>query len=84
MDYVDHIGGTAGRRGKKIATTAIARRLLTRAYHLLTDVSAASSPPTPPPAIPAPARDGPPHREGRQAPGKLAFSHEPALPRSMT
>ena len=27
----------ARRRGKKIATTAIARKLLTRAYHLLTD-----------------------------------------------
>jgi hypothetical protein len=27
----------AGRRGKKIATTAIARKLLTRVYHLLTD-----------------------------------------------
>ena len=29
----------AHRRGKKIATTAIARKLLTRAYHLLTDAS---------------------------------------------
>lgn len=27
------------RRGKKIATTAIARKLLTRAYHLLTDTN---------------------------------------------
>ena len=27
----------ARRRGKKIATTAVARKLLTRAYHLLTD-----------------------------------------------
>jgi transposase len=34
----------ARRRGKKIATTAIARRLLTRAYHLLTDASAAGAP----------------------------------------
>jgi transposase len=25
------------RRGKKIVTTAVARKLLTRAYHLLTD-----------------------------------------------
>jgi transposase len=32
----------AHRRGKKIATTAIARRLLTRAYHLLRAVQAAS------------------------------------------
>ena len=27
----------AKRRGKKIATTAVARKLLTRAWHLLTD-----------------------------------------------
>ena len=27
----------ARRRGKKIATTAVARKLLTRAWHLLTD-----------------------------------------------
>jgi hypothetical protein len=27
----------AARRGKKIATTAVARKLLTRAYHLLVD-----------------------------------------------
>ena len=36
--------GTARRRGKKIATTAVARKLLTRAYHLLTDASAAGAP----------------------------------------
>jgi transposase len=32
----------ARRRGKKIATTAVARKLLTRAYHLLTDPAAAA------------------------------------------
>ncbi len=32
--------GIARRRGKKIATTAIARKLLTRAWHLLTDAEA--------------------------------------------
>ncbi len=32
--------GIAQRRGKKIATTAIARKLLTRAWHLLTDAEA--------------------------------------------
>jgi transposase len=37
----------AQRRGKKIATTAVARKLLTRAWHLLTD---AEHPPAPPPA----------------------------------
>ena len=36
----------ARRRGKKIATTAVARKLLTRAWHLLTDAetTAASQP----------------------------------------
>jgi transposase len=38
----------AKRRGKKIATTAVARKLLTRAWHLLADAerAAASQPPT--------------------------------------
>jgi transposase len=39
----------AKRRGKKIATTAIARKLATRAWHLLTDAGHAA---TPPPAAP--------------------------------
>ena len=34
----------ARRRGKKIATTAIARKLLTRAYHLLTGASSGGAP----------------------------------------
>ncbi len=38
--------GTARRRGKKIATPAVARKLLTRAWHLLTDAG---------PAVPQPA-----------------------------
>jgi hypothetical protein len=59
----------ARRRGKKIATTAIARKLLTRAYHLLTDASSGGAPS---------------QQEGRHAPGELAKPHEPALPRSMT
>jgi transposase len=58
----------ARRRGKKIATTAIARKLLARAYHLLTDAASGGTKPG----------------GGRQAPGELAFSHEPAMPRSMT
>ncbi len=32
------------RRGKKIATTAVARKLLTRAYHLLQDAADTSAP----------------------------------------
>ena len=34
----------AKRRGKKIATTAVARRLLTRAWHLLTDAERVAAP----------------------------------------
>jgi hypothetical protein len=34
----------ARRRGTKIATTAIARKLLTRAYHLLTDAASGGAP----------------------------------------
>ena len=41
----------AKRRGKKIATTAIARKLATRAWHLLTDTEPAAAPP------PCPAPD---------------------------
>ncbi len=33
----------AKRRGKKIATTAVARKLLTRAWHLLTDADRAAA-----------------------------------------
>ena len=34
----------ARRRGKKIATTAVARKLVTRAYHLLTDAASGGVP----------------------------------------
>jgi transposase len=37
----------ARRRGKKIATTAIARKLLTRAYHLLADAASGGAPTSP-------------------------------------
>ncbi len=48
----------AKRRGKKIATTAIARKLLTRAWHLLTDAQRAPAPQATAtaPAPPTPAR----------------------------
>jgi hypothetical protein len=39
-DFAAGYQRTAHRRGKKIATTAIARKLLTRAYHLLMDAEA--------------------------------------------
>jgi transposase len=42
-DFAAGYQAIARRRGKKIATTAIARKLLTRAYHLLTDAHAAAT-----------------------------------------
>jgi transposase len=39
----------ANRRGKKIATTAIARKLAARAWHLLADAGHAAAPPPPTP-----------------------------------
>ncbi|MFJ2191548.1 IS110 family transposase [Kitasatospora sp. NPDC087861] len=67
----------ARRRGKKIATTAVARKLLTRAYHVLRAAHDEQ----------APSRRRPQDRkrQGRpHAPGALAKSHETAPPRSMT
>jgi transposase len=46
-DFAASYQAIARRRGKKIATTAIARRLLTRAYHLLIDAQAAPQPAQP-------------------------------------
>lgn len=43
-DFAPAYEGIARRRGKKIATTAIARKLLTRAYHLLTDAGTGGEP----------------------------------------
>jgi transposase len=73
---------TARRRGKKIATTAIARKLLTRAWHLLADAEQDRQHATV--TAPAAGQDAPQAGRGRQAPGELAKSHEPATPRSMT
>src|SRR6266516_1095789 len=42
-DFAASYQAIARRRGKKIATTAIARKLLTRAYHLLTDAEHAAA-----------------------------------------
>ena len=42
----------AKRRGKKIATIAIARKLLTRAWHLLHDLEPADAGPPRPPRRP--------------------------------
>jgi transposase len=43
-DFAASYQDIARRRGKKIATTAIARKLATRAYHLLTDASSDGAP----------------------------------------
>ena len=43
-DFAASYAAIARRRGKKIATTAIARKLLTRAWHLLTDAQATPAP----------------------------------------
>lgn len=43
-DFAATYTAMARRRGKKIATTAVARKLLTRAYHLLTDAEARDVP----------------------------------------
>ena len=82
-DFAASYQAIARRRGKKIATTAIARKLLTRAWHLLTDAERAASPAATTSA-PGSRHGAVTSREGRQAPGELAFSHEPATPRSMT
>ena len=52
----------AQRRGKKIATTAIARKLITRAWRLRTDAEHAAAPPpaAPPTAARRPTPEGPP------------------------
>ena len=49
-EFAATYSGIAKRRGKKIATIAIARKLLTRAWHLLADMPATDT--TPPPRRP--------------------------------
>jgi hypothetical protein len=61
----------AARRGKQIATTAIARKLLTRAWHLLTTAAITGPTASPPPRLP---------REGAPSPGRARQVHEPAHP----
>ena len=67
-DYAATYQAIARRRGKKIATTAIARKLLARAWHLLTDAERtaglhATTTSAPPP------RDAATDREGSPGPG---------------
>ena len=62
-----HPRGIAKRRGKKIAT--IARKLLTRAYHLLASMQATTAST---PAASAASAAAAPKTGGRQAPGTFA------------
>ncbi len=66
------------KRRKKIATTAVARKLITRAWHLLTDTE---HPAAPPPATPQTAARWQ-ARRGSPSPGELVDHPEPAPPRS--
>jgi transposase len=50
-EFADTFQAIARRRGKKIGTTAVARELLTRVWHLLTDAGLAVPQPA---AAPAP------------------------------
>jgi hypothetical protein len=70
----------AARRGKKIATTAVARKLLTRSYHLLAEPPGQTTTDN----RTCVARDaGPPtDREGHQARARSLQRHEPAIGRS--
>jgi transposase len=81
-DFAATYQAIARRRGKKIATTAIARKLLARAWHLLADAGNTATPQQPGHAHPA--RAAITSRRDHQAPGELAKTHEPATPRSMT
>ncbi|HLQ55443.1 MAG TPA: IS110 family transposase [Streptosporangiaceae bacterium] len=67
-DFAASYQAIARRRGKKIATTAIARKLLARAWHLLADAertashqaTATTSAAAPPAGMPATSREGSP------------------------
>jgi transposase len=83
-DFAASYAAIARRRGKKIATTAIARKLLTRAYHLLTDAQITAPPAAATTPAPGPASARLQTERRSPAPGELAKPHEPATPRSMT
>jgi transposase len=71
-DFAASYQAIARRRGKKIATTAIARRLLTRAWHLLTDAGHTPAPQASATASAstAPAAECTHNREGSPNPGR--------------
>jgi transposase len=70
-DFAASYAAIARRRGKKIATTAVARKLLTRAWHLLTDAGPCTTlKATSTTASAAPSREAATDREGSQSPGR--------------
>ena len=81
-DFAASYQASARRRGKKIATTAIARKLLAHAWHLLAGAGNAASPSD----QATPALRGPQSPAGgvTKPRGELAKAHEPAMPGSMT
>jgi transposase len=68
-DFAASYQAIARRRGKKIATTAIARKLLTRAWHLLTDAEHPADPASAA-ATSAPRPGAITDREGSPCPGQ--------------
>jgi transposase len=84
-EFATSYAAISHRRGKKIATTAIARKLLTRAYHLLAEQQAGTAMRSTTASTSRSSGTRAPTGRSHQAPGELAFSHEPApKPRSMT
>ena len=80
-DFAATYSAIARRRGKKIATIAIARKLLTRACHLLAEVQAAATRTSIRAPDQRPCRPG-----GSPSPGSRSLlRHEPApAPHSIT
>ncbi len=76
-DFAATYTAIARRRGKKIATIAISRKLLTRAYHLLAAAEAAQAPDT---AAPAASTTITPLQTGRvtEPRARSLLRHEPA------
>jgi transposase len=74
----------AKRRGKKIATVAIARKLLTRAYHLLAAAHATQAPDPPAAATTAASTAATPPQTGRvtKPRARSPLRHEPATGRT--
>jgi transposase len=66
-DFAATYQAIAARRGKQIATTAIARKLLTRAWHLLTAANITGPAATPPPRL-SPSKGAPITQQGGAKP----------------